>query len=160
MLYFTETYWTLPDMMEVNEAFEQEYDNDQYEKKISQLARHARVRLRKDNPQELQDCYDAISILSKEDHYILVMLETGGFPVPHPGIPSGWRFFAKIALAMLAVGFALSYLTRRFGEQTVGFYTTLTAFGIVGVYLVLRFVLGPERMDNFVQKVSERIFGL
>ena len=61
---------------------------------------------------------------------------------------------------MLVIGLALSYLTRRFGEQIVGFYTTLTAFGIVGVYFVLRFVLGPERMDNYVQKVLERIFGI
>lgn len=160
MLYFSETDWTLPDMMEVNEAFDREYDQDEYEKKIAQLVRHARARTRKENPQELEDWKDAIGILSKEDHYILAMLEEGGVSVPNPPeISSGWRFFGTLALATLAIGLALSYLTRRFGEQIVGFYTTLTAFGILGVYFVLRFVLGPERMDTLVQKVLERVLG-
>ena len=44
MLYFTENYWTLPDMMEVNEAFDRDYDTAEYEKKIAQLVRHARAR--------------------------------------------------------------------------------------------------------------------
>src|SRR5690349_16681859 len=74
MLYFTETAWTLPDMMEVNDAFDREYDSGQYEKKISQLARHLRSRLNRENRQELGDCRDAIATLSKEDHCLLVML--------------------------------------------------------------------------------------
>lgn len=47
MLYFTENYWTLPDMASVSEAFDREYDRDRYEKKISQLVRKVRVRTRK-----------------------------------------------------------------------------------------------------------------
>jgi hypothetical protein len=47
MLYFTENYWTLPDMMEVNEAFDRDYDAAEYEKKIAQLVRHAHARTRK-----------------------------------------------------------------------------------------------------------------
>ena len=79
MLYFTENYWTLPDMMEVNEAFDRDYDAAEYEKKIAQLVRHARARTRKENPKELEDWKDAIGILSKEDHYILVMLGKAAF---------------------------------------------------------------------------------
>jgi hypothetical protein len=79
MLYFTENYWTLPDMMEVNEAFDREYDTAEYEKKIAQLVRHAHARTRKENPQELEDWKDAIDVLSKEDHYILVMLGKAAF---------------------------------------------------------------------------------
>ena len=33
MLYFSETAWTLPDMMEVNEAFEGEYDTEDTSKR-------------------------------------------------------------------------------------------------------------------------------
>jgi hypothetical protein len=31
MLYFTESGWTLPDIMKVNDDFDREYDQDEYE---------------------------------------------------------------------------------------------------------------------------------
>ncbi len=37
MLYFTETGWTLPDIMKVNEDFDREYNQDEYERKIANL---------------------------------------------------------------------------------------------------------------------------
>ena len=37
MLYFTESGWTLPDIMPVNEDFDREYDQDEYEHKIAKL---------------------------------------------------------------------------------------------------------------------------
>jgi hypothetical protein len=33
MLYFSETHWTLPNIAEVNEQFDAEYDQDEYEEK-------------------------------------------------------------------------------------------------------------------------------
>jgi hypothetical protein len=37
MLYYTESAWTLPDMTEVAEEFDSEYDQSKYEKKIARL---------------------------------------------------------------------------------------------------------------------------
>jgi hypothetical protein len=37
MLYFTESGWTLPDMMKVSEDFDREYDQSKYERKIAKL---------------------------------------------------------------------------------------------------------------------------
>jgi hypothetical protein len=37
MLYFSETEWTLPDMAEVNDAFDREYDQAAYERKIGKI---------------------------------------------------------------------------------------------------------------------------
>jgi hypothetical protein len=34
MLYFSETDWTLPDIMEVNEQFDRECNQDEYEKRL------------------------------------------------------------------------------------------------------------------------------
>jgi len=83
MLYFTETAWTLPDIMEVNDQFDREYDAAEYEKKIADLIRNARKRARKEGRPEFDAWSGAIRILSKEDHYLLVMLDeagaTGGF---------------------------------------------------------------------------------
>jgi SOS response regulatory protein OraA/RecX len=54
MLYFSETDWTLPDIDKVSEAFEREYDNDEYEKKIRSLIHNARVRARKEDEPEFE----------------------------------------------------------------------------------------------------------
>lgn len=39
MLYFSETDWTRPDIMEVNDEFDRDYDSNAYEKKITRVAR-------------------------------------------------------------------------------------------------------------------------
>jgi hypothetical protein len=72
MMYFTETAWTLPDIWEVNEAFEREYDSPTYEAKIGRLARKARDRA--DGMNELEMWKDAVRTLKREDHYLLVLL--------------------------------------------------------------------------------------
>jgi hypothetical protein len=48
MLYFSETAWTLPDIMEVNEEFDRRYDQDGYERKIAQLVRSIRSKTTRD----------------------------------------------------------------------------------------------------------------
>jgi hypothetical protein len=78
MLHFTETAWTLPDIMEVNEQFDREYNAAEYEKKVAGLIRTARGRVQKEDPQEFSAWSEAIRILSKEDHYLLVMLDEAG----------------------------------------------------------------------------------
>lgn len=35
MLYFSETAWTLPDIMDVSDEFDRTYDQGEYEKKIA-----------------------------------------------------------------------------------------------------------------------------
>ena len=72
MMYFTETAWTLPDIWEVNEVFERDYDQPTYEGKIGKLARNARARGAAAN--ELETWKEAIRTLKREDHYLLVLL--------------------------------------------------------------------------------------
>lgn len=71
MLYFSETAWTLPDIMDVNAEFEKSYDNDEYEEKIAGLV----SRIRKSN--EDRDTWEeAVDRLREEDHYLLVMIDS------------------------------------------------------------------------------------
>ena len=44
MLYFSETDWTLPGMLEINSEFERDYDDNEYERKIAGLIRKVEVR--------------------------------------------------------------------------------------------------------------------
>jgi hypothetical protein len=72
MMHFTETAWTLPDIWEVNEVFERDYDQQTYEGKIGKLARKARARGAAAN--ELETWKEAVRALKREDHYLLVLL--------------------------------------------------------------------------------------
>jgi hypothetical protein len=44
MLYFSETDWTLPDMMTVSAEFDRDYDQDEYERKIGGLVNGIKAR--------------------------------------------------------------------------------------------------------------------
>ena len=78
MLYFSETDWTLPDISEVNEEFERDYDQDQYDKKIGRVISNALRQARKEGKESSDNWSDAIRLLRNEDHYLLVMLDDAG----------------------------------------------------------------------------------
>jgi hypothetical protein len=78
MLFFSERYWTLPDMMKVNDEFDEKYDSDEYERKISDLIAQAYKRAKSDGPDAAFAWNEALRLLSKEDHYILVMTARAG----------------------------------------------------------------------------------
>jgi hypothetical protein len=73
MLHFTEVHPSLPDIHEVNAAFERGYDSDEYEAKITRLLKKARDRDSRSSPQRERVWDDALNALKSEDHYILVM---------------------------------------------------------------------------------------
>lgn len=78
MLYFTESGWTLPDIMQVNEDFDRDYDQDEYERKIAKLVRNADRGIRKDSSEDYDEWWAAIRFLQREDHYISVMIRLAG----------------------------------------------------------------------------------
>jgi hypothetical protein len=73
MLQFTEVNSPPPDVYEVAEQFDREYDSDQYEAKIAGLLKNARERDAQNSAIAEQPWKDALESLKKEDHYILVM---------------------------------------------------------------------------------------
>lgn len=77
-LYFSETDWTLPDMAEMNAAFDAEYDSDEYEAKIADLISSFRAEAKKSNRPALDSWKDAAHALRNEDHYLLVMVDMAG----------------------------------------------------------------------------------
>src|ERR1700758_3034436 len=66
MLYFSETDWTLPDMSEVSQEFDRDYDQDQYEEKVTTLIRHAYKRALKGPRDDYENWWSAIRHLSNE----------------------------------------------------------------------------------------------
>jgi len=99
MLYFSETAWTLPDILEVNETFEREYDEVEYEQKVAGLIRSFRVAAHERDTKELASWDEAVRVLSREDHYFLVLIGVadGKFKAAGAGdSEASWRRFLKL----------------------------------------------------------------
>jgi len=74
MLHFTEGHPSLPDIHQVNDEFERNYNSDEYEAKVAGLLKNARDRDSQSSPNREEEWKEALTALKKEDHYILVMV--------------------------------------------------------------------------------------
>ena len=75
MLYFSETDWTLPDMRKVSLEFDRDYDQNEYEQKISMLVRKVAARSRSENEDESEAWNEDLLKLSAGDHYLTVLTD-------------------------------------------------------------------------------------
>jgi len=78
MLYFTESGWTLPDIAQVSEQFDREFDQDGYEKKIARIIAKAYKHVLHDSRDKGDKWWDAVQFLRREDHYISVLIGLAG----------------------------------------------------------------------------------
>ena len=74
MLYFSETNWTLPDIQQIHDEFSSTCDQDDYEAKVVRLVRRAYRGLSKQSRDEYDKWWSAVHFLSKQDHYVSVMI--------------------------------------------------------------------------------------
>jgi hypothetical protein len=105
MLYFTETGWTLPDIMEVNAEFERDYDNDKYERRIAGLVRRIEEDNKSQGGEEQSAWLRAVEKRSEGDHYLLVLINPRLVNASETARPPG--DFVKLVLAALALTAAL-----------------------------------------------------
>jgi hypothetical protein len=160
MLYFSESDWAPPDIVDTNRQFELECDQPEYERKIAALVRNASKRARKEDKQEFDAWSDAIDNLSKEDHYLLVMIEQAGQGVR----PQGDRLrLWVIALAIVVGGLGLMWLAGRLGvpltKESLGGLAWITAACATGAYLLFRGVAGRDRADELLNRLLALFFG-
>jgi hypothetical protein len=156
MLYFSETHWTLPDIWDVNDAFGREYNSDAYESKIARLIQNARARSRKEDKADLQAWSDAVRTLSKEDHYLLVMIDQAGAS-PHARGDLLRLCAAGLAVACIFVVISL-VIPPSVSRESLGFFTWAAITCALGGYSLLRLVLGGPRVDGIVDKTIRRVF--
>jgi len=151
MLYFTETDWAPPDIVETARRFECECDAADYERKIAQLIRNALI----DADQEEFDAWhEAIRTLDKEDHYLGVMLDQAGAKVEAVRPPGDRLKLWGGALAIMLGFLCLVYLSGRLGLK-LDMLVWIIACCLAAVYLVLWAVIGQQR----IQELLERLVG-
>lgn len=127
MLYFTESGWTLPDIMKVNEDFDREYDQDDYEYKIAKLITKADKRIRKGVPDDYDKWWAAI------------------------------RFLGIVTVILIAIFLSVKYNTHLpsrsdFGVFVWVFFACLTVF-----YIFLRLTIGAKKTDDITSTVLEKV---
>jgi len=157
MLYFTESGWTLPDIMKVSEDFDREYDQDKYEQKIAKLVTKADKRICKGSRDEYDRWWAAIRFLQREDHYITVMIRLAGLR------PRG----DQLRLFATGLGIVICILTGTF--IGIKYNIPIPSRGALGVfvwavlaclfvgYTLLRFILGRNRTDELTSKALEKL---
>jgi hypothetical protein len=84
MLHFSETDWTLPDILDVNAEFERDYDETEYEEKIAGLVRNLDSRA---TPEQREMFDDALLKLSDGDHYLQILIGAGSRQAPSTWTP-------------------------------------------------------------------------
>jgi hypothetical protein len=100
MLYFSETDWTLPNMMAISQEFDQNYDQDEYESKIGQIV----LRIRNQPDANLDDSWDeAVHRLLDEDHYLLVLIDGASKSSSRPVKMSRGDIFRLILASVVVV---------------------------------------------------------
>ncbi|MGA9980197.1 MAG: hypothetical protein WBQ08_16385 [Candidatus Sulfotelmatobacter sp.] len=157
MLYFTESGWTLPDIMKVNEDFHREYDQDEYEHKIAKLVTKAYERAGKGVRDEYDRWWAAIRFLEREDHYILVMIRLAGLR------PRGDQLrLLATGLGIVTVMLVVKFLSIRYGihmpsQSELGTFVWVSLACLFVSYMLLRFVIGAKKADNLTSTVLEKL---
>jgi hypothetical protein len=105
MLYFSENYWTLPEMPEISKEFDRLYDQEKFEAKIAGLIRRIQQEFLHDEVAELR-WDEAVSTFSKEDHYLLVLLKDNKTDTPTRTRSLG--SYIKLLLIGFLIAFAIS----------------------------------------------------
>jgi hypothetical protein len=93
------------------EAFDQKYDSNDYESKVTKLLRKAYARDKRDKDRK-REWRDALKAVSRDDFYGLVMIGQAGIPRSQDEL---WRFelewlpFEIVELVVIAVGFMVVF---------------------------------------------------
>ena len=156
MLYFTETGWTLPDIMKVSEDFDRDYDQDEYEQKIAKLVARADKAIRKGPRDDYDRWWAAIRFLEREDHYITVMIRLAGLR------PSGDQLrLLATGLGIVIVILTSTFLSIKFNVHMpsgdLGIFVWVFLACAVVAYMLLRFIVGARRADDFTSTALERL---
>ena len=158
MLLFSEVGWAPPDIMEVSDEFDRQYDPHEYEKKISTIIKHLDKRLQEDSPAEYDDWKSAVQYLRRKDHYVNIMIRQAGLR------PTGDRLkLWATGLALVGAFVAWLFISHEYkleryfpSQKVMG--KLLFAGWLAVIALGILNLLAPKRTSNVVNKISAKLF--
>jgi hypothetical protein len=163
MLYFSETCWTLSDMLAVYDNFDAEYDQGKYERKIAKLIRAAYKHACSGERQTYDKWWASMHLLSREDHYLVVMIRLAGLRPRHDQLKLFVTALAIVALFLSGLLLSIKYdihlpkFARRLTlHASPGEYVWAFTLCVFVVYQLLRFVVGAKRTDDLTSKALRK----
>jgi len=157
MLYFTESGWTLPDIMKVNEDFDREYDQDEYEHKIAKLVTKADKRIGKGVRDDYDKWWAAIRLLQREDHYILVMIRLAGLRPRGDQLKLLATGLGIVTVILIATFLSIKYDVHMPSRSDLGNFVWILLACLFVSYMLLRFIIGAKKADDFTSTVVEKL---
>jgi hydrogenase nickel incorporation protein HypB len=110
MLYVSRKGWTLPEIGDVQEAFERYHDPAEYEEKIGKLIRGIRLGAHTaGNQSEFDSWTEAVRVLSKQDHYLLELIAASGGIRKSGGRISLWLTAAVVCGVLVAIALFMGH---------------------------------------------------
>ncbi len=158
MLLFSEVGWAPPDIMEVSDEFDRQYDPNEYEKKVSTIITHLDKRLQKDSPAEYDDWKSAVKYLKGKDHYVNVMIGQAGVRPPHDRLKLWATGLALVGAFVAWLFISHEYkLARYFPSQRV-MGKLIFAGWLAVIALGILNLLAPKQTSYVVNKISAKLF--
>jgi len=157
MLYFTESGWTLPDIMKISEDFDREYDQDKYEQKIAKLVKKADRRIRKGSRDDYDRWWAAIRFLQREDHYISVMIRLAGLRPRGDELRLLAAGLGIVTCILMWTFLGIKYNIPMPSRGNLGIFGWAALACLFFAYTLLRFILGRKRTDDLTSKALERL---
>ncbi len=157
MLYFTESGWTLPDIMKVNEDFDREYDQDEYEHKIAKLVTKADKRIRKGVRDDYDKWWAAIRFLEREDHYILVMIRLAGVRPRGDQLRLLATGLGIVTVILMAIFLSIKYDIHTPSRGALEVFVWIFLACLFISYMLLRFIIGAKKADDLTSTVVEKL---
>jgi hypothetical protein len=157
MLYFTERGWTLPDIMKVNEDFDREYDQDEYEHKIAKLVTKADKRIRNGALDDYDKWWAAIHFLEREDHYILVMIRLAGLRPRGDQLRLLATGLGIVTVILIAIFWSIKYDIHTPSRSDLGIFVCVFLTCLFVSYMLLRFIIGAKKADDITSTVLEKL---
>lgn len=142
-MYFTETGECPEDPIALNDAFEAEYDTDDYEVRIKKLLVNAHKRLKKEGLPALVEWEESLKALDQTDDYILILC--GRSPLARlkslEGLRSVFHLLFRLALLIFAAYVALTML--KFFLRIIG-VSTASVVGALFLITLLILAIRPQ----------------
>ncbi|HEX3353708.1 MAG TPA: hypothetical protein VHS34_12865 [Terriglobales bacterium] len=143
--------------MKVNEDFDREYNQDEYEHKIAKLVAEADKRIREGSREDYDRWWAAIRFLQREDHYISVMIRLARLR------PRGdqLRLFATalgiVVCHLVWIFFSIKYNIPVPSRGSLEIFVWAVVASLSIAYMLLRFILGRKRADDLTSTAIEKM---
>jgi hypothetical protein len=145
MLYFSETGWTLPNIMAINQEFDEAYDQDEYERKIGQII--CRIHDQPDTERDKERWDEALKCLREEDHYLLVLIDGASKYEKRPRWDTIRLIFVGVIVVALffpILSFIESHVSNPGISKLIG-QSTFLALALFATFLANRRYRGTHR---------------